>query len=344
MPTQSSAVPAVLPPHPGRLTPPPGRSGLVPRTRLLQRLVSAADTPVFVVHAPAGYGKSTFLAQYAENEAQPIAWLSLDPADDDAAVLLHDLAYAVAGPRSPDEDLLGRLLTGPAGVLPVALPRLITLLHERREPLVIVLDDVHVLQSTAARAVLRSLCEDAPPGCTIVLSGRQRPALPLARMRAAGRLTEIRAPDLRMTTGEGAGMLRAAGVEVDDREAAIVVQQTEGWPAAVYLAALMLRADERPSEGAGRHIHEGDVAEYVRDEVLTDASRDDVEFLVRSSVLDELRPDVCDEVLERDDSRARLDCACECGPLRHAVGGARRGLPRPRVVPRCAAGRTARPR
>ena len=305
MTTQSSAPPALSPPHPGRLAPPPGRAGVIPRTRLLQRFVSVAQAPVFLVAAPAGYGKSTLLAQVAQAEGREVAWLSLDEGDDDPTVLLHDLAYALSATGSPDEDLLARLLTGPAGVVPVALPRLIALLHERAEPLVIVLDDVHVLRSAGALDVLQSLCVDAPAGCAVVLAGRTRPDLPLARLRASGRLSELRAADLRMTAGEGAGALRAAGIDVDERESAIVVRQTEGWPAAVYLAALMLRADDGPG-GVSRRFLETDVAEYVRDEVLAEAPRADVDFLVRSSVLDELRPDVCDEVLECEDSRARL--------------------------------------
>lgn len=278
----------------------------MPRTRLLSRLVSGAEAPVFVVHAGAGYGKSTLLAQFAAAERRSVAWLSLTEGDDDPAVLLHDLAYALSETEEADGELLSRLQTGPAGVVPLALPRLITLLHERTAPLVIVLDDVHVLRSAGALDVLQALCVDAAPGCALVLSGRRRPGFPLARLRAAGRLSEINAEDLRMTPGEGAAALRAAGVDVDEREAEFIARQTEGWPAAIYLAGLMLRAGGRKGEGIAPGSLEADVAEYVRDEVLADTPPDDVDFLIRSSILDELRPEICDAVLEREDSHLRL--------------------------------------
>ena len=187
---------------------------------MLQRLVAAAEAPIFVIHAPAGYGKSTLVSQFAAAEIRPVAWLTLDERDDDPIVLLHDLAHALGRVGSVDEDLLGRLRAGVANVVPLALPRLIAMLGERTEPLVIVLDDVHVLKSAGALDVVFALCDGAPPGCTIVLSGRHRPLVPLARLRVSGRLWELNSTDLRMTSAEGAAMLRAAGVDVDEREAA----------------------------------------------------------------------------------------------------------------------------
>jgi LuxR family maltose regulon positive regulatory protein len=267
---------------------------------------TTADAAVCVIHAPAGYGKSTLLGQFAAAEARPVAWLSLEERDDDPVALLFDLAHALARAGAPDEALLARLSAGEAGVLPLALPRLLALLQERTEPIVVVLDDVHRLRSGGAVDVLRALCEQAPPGCTLVLSGRTRPPLPLARLRAAGRLWELKAADLRMTPGEGAAMLRAAGVELDDREAAIVVQRTEGWPAAIYLASLIVREHPEIHEGIALGPEEADLTEYFREEVLTGVAPADVDFLVRTAILDELRADVCDVVLRRKDSGARL--------------------------------------
>ena len=259
-----------------------------------------------VVHAPAGYGKSTLLSQFAAAETRPVAWLTLDERDDDPIVLLHDLAHALGQVGSIDDDLLGRLRAGVASIVPLALPRLIAVLNERTEPLVVVLDDVHLLKSAGALDVVRTLCDSAPAGCTIVLSGRHRPLVPLARLRASGRLWEVKAPDLRMTSAEGAAMLRAAGVDVDEREGAVVVQRTEGWPAAIYLAGLILRADDQALRGAELGAAERDLADYVREEVLAGAAPEDADFLIRSSILDELRPEICDIVLEREDSAERL--------------------------------------
>ena len=297
---------------------------------------------MFVIHAPAGFGKSTLLSQFAELEKREVAWLSLDMHDDDAAVLLYDLAHALGAEGPADQDLLGRLRTGAAGVVPLALPRLIALLHERTEPLVIVLDDVHLLRSAAALDVLHSLCANTPPGCTLVLSGRRRPRVRLALLRAAGRLNEVTAAELRMTPGEGAAALRAAGVDVSDREAATVVKRTEGWPAAIYLAGLMVRADDRPGEAVHLGPVAADLAEYVRDEVLADAAREDVDFLVRSSILDELRPEVCNDVLERKDSGERLRALADADLFVTPSDGTRGRLPRARPLPRHPAGRAAR--
>lgn len=306
--SETVATPPLLePPLAGRLAAPRHGRDPVPRPRLLQRLAtSAADAAVCVIHAPAGYGKSTLLGQLAAAETRTVAWLSLEERDDDPVALLFDLAYALARAGAPDERLLARLSAGEAGVLPLALPRLLALLQERTQPIVVVLDDVHLLRSGGAVDVLRALCEQAPPGCTVVLSGRTRPPLALARLRAAGRLWELKAADLRMTPGEGAAMLRAAGVELDDREAAIVVQRTEGWPAAIYLASLMVREHPALHEGIALGPEEADLTEYFREEVLAGVAPADVDFLVRTAILDELRADVCDAVLGRADSGARL--------------------------------------
>jgi LuxR family maltose regulon positive regulatory protein len=176
---------------------------------------------------------------------------------------------------------------------------------------VLILDDVHLLHSRGAVDVLHALCEQTPPRCTVVLAGRARPPLPLARLRAEGRLWELKAADLRMTPGEGAAMLRAAGVDVDDREAAIVVQRAEGWPAAIWLASLMLRAEAELGAGIALGPDEADLTEYFREEVLTGATPEDAGFLVRTSILDELRPVVCDAVLSREDSAVRLQALAD---------------------------------
>ena len=111
------------------------------------------------------------------------------------------------------EQILTRLKAGPTGVLPLAVPRLVAGLAERRRPLVIVLDDVHHLRSRGALDVLRALCDHARSEYCVVLSGRRRPPIPVARLRAQGRLWELRASDLRMTEDEGRALLRAAGAE-----------------------------------------------------------------------------------------------------------------------------------
>jgi LuxR family maltose regulon positive regulatory protein len=306
---------AIAPPPPplgSRLQPPLRTFEPVSRPRLLQRLDSAPAGSVIVLTAPAGYGKSTLLGQFAARVRCPVAWLSLDDRDDDPVALLLDIAHAVARAVPGAADLVGQLDAGGAGVVPHALPVLATRLGELSEPLVIVLDDLHRVCSSDALQIVHALCEH--PAVTLALAGRTTPRLPLARLRAEGRLWELTAADLRMTVGEGTAMLRAAGAEVDDDQAAHVVRRTEGWAAAVYLAALMLRGQPASRRDAPRlGADDPSFTAYVRDEVLARASRDDAAFLTCTSVLDELRPDVCDSVLQRNDSDARLRALADAG-------------------------------
>jgi len=204
---------------------------------------------------------------------------------------------------------------GSPGAVPIALPRLVAWLREHPEPPTLVLDDIHHLRSPEALDVLAALCDHAPAGSALLLGGRTRPALPLARLRAGGRLLELSASDLRMTPAEGAAMLRATGAQVDDAEALLVVQRTEGWPAAIYLAGLLLRDGDAQWPEAAIGLDDPHLVEYVRDEVLAHAGPADAAFLTRSSILDELRPEICDAVLERGDSGERLRALVEANLL-----------------------------
>jgi len=282
------------------------RAETVARPRLLQRLRVAGENPVVVVRAPAGYGKTTLLGQLLTDERRPAVWLALEPRDGDPVVLLHDLCHALGGVGVDVEEVRGHLGAGARGVLPLALPRLLAALAEWADPLVIALDDVHHLTGAPSADVLQGLCDGAPDGCTVILSGRSRPAIRLGRLRAQGRLWELKLPDLRMTAAEGAAMLRAAGADLDDEEAAVVVNRTEGWPAALYLAAILLRDAGSEADTVRPGPDPRDMAEYFREEVLDQMSAEDADFLIRTSVLDELRPAVCNAVLAVEDAAERL--------------------------------------
>ena len=186
-------------------------------------------------------------------------------------MLLHDLAHTL-GAAVGDETLVERLTVGASGVVPLALPRLVAWLHEHPGPPTIVLDDVHHLQSAEALDVLaravRPGARRARPCCS---ASRSRPALPLARLRAGGRLLEIDAGDLRMTPAEGAAMLRAAGARVSDEEAALVVRRTGAGPRPLPRRPCCC-ATATPTEPDGA-IGPDDphLVEYVRDEVLANA-------------------------------------------------------------------------
>jgi LuxR family maltose regulon positive regulatory protein len=168
--------------------------------------------------------------------------------------------------------------------------------------------------------VLRALVDHVPTGSTLVLAGRARPALPLARLAASGHLAETDAGDLRMTVGEGTALLRRRGMRLDDQEAMLLVRRTEGWPAALYLVARAVLAKE-PDEAATSHLTEAEIADYFWDEVLDGVDTEDVRFLVESSVLDDLNAADCDAILERSDSASRLQSLADADLFVTALDG-----------------------
>ena len=296
----------VVPPLPARLAPPRLQTRLVERERLVQRLASLPDPAVYVVHAPAGYGKSTLVAQFAHADPRRLVWLTLDEQDADAVQCIRDVVFALGDPDDAALDLLERLAAGPSTLVPEALPRLTRLVAERWRDALVVVDDVHHATGPAAD-VVAALVGAVPEGSTLILAGRLRPNLPIARLVADGHLATIDARELRMTVGEGEAMLRRRGVEVDAQEAEVLVRRTEGWPAALYLVSHAL------SEGPGRveAPHETELIDYFRDEVLRSVDPDDVRFLLDCSVVEDLGPAECDAILERSDSADRLQALAD---------------------------------
>lgn len=306
MASSSTVQPARLsPPLDARLAPPIRGREPIARARLLQRLRSVPEAGVVLLQAPAGYGKSTLLGQLAAADARRLVWLTLEGGGGDAGTFIADLAFAFGRHEQLDADLLDRLSAGAAGVVPLALPRLVRHVSEAQDPLLLVLDDVHHLTDPVALNVLRALIDHLGPASTLVLSGRSRPDIGVGRLRAEGRLVEVTASDLRMTAGEGTALLRAAGADVDDEEGRLAVGRTEGWAAALYLTAIVLR-DGEPAEDDQLGPRQDDLDDYFRDEVLAGAAQEDADFLLRTAILDELEPAACDAVLERSDSAQRL--------------------------------------
>jgi LuxR family maltose regulon positive regulatory protein len=291
-------------PFAGKTRVPSTRPGTVERPALLERLAEGA--PVVVVSAPAGYGKTTLLAQWASVDPRPFAWLTVTGGDHDVAVVAAYLAAALdaAEPLEPQElAVLGHLgADGPT----VVLPRLGRVLLQRPRPYVLVLDDAHVLGDATAEIVLGLLVAHVPEGSQVVIATRHEPPLPRARLRAQRLLLELDAHDLALDAAQGAAVLRAAGLELEPDHADALVERTEGWAAGLYLAALAARdstADDLVARFTGDHRL---VAEYLRDELLDALPDDTVEFLTRSSLLEYLDGPACDEVLQRSDSRAVL--------------------------------------
>jgi AAA ATPase domain len=211
------------------------RPGTIRRPRLIERLARSDSRPIVSVVAPAGYGKTTLLAQWPERDGQAIAWVSVDQADNDPKVLLTYIAEALNAVEPVGKRVFDALASPANSVPGSVVPRLCSAFSSMISPVVLILDDVHLLHSSACRAALSVLADHVPAGSQLVLAGRTEPPLRIARLRAEGRLAEIGPGDLSFTVREAASLLRAAEVVLDDDDAAELHQRTEGWP--VGLAA-----------------------------------------------------------------------------------------------------------
>jgi LuxR family maltose regulon positive regulatory protein len=286
-----------------KLRPPVRRRGLVPRRRLVARLTGARDVPLALLAAPAGYGKTTLLSQWADRDGRPFAWVTLDEGDNDPARLLGAIVHALDA-RDPLGPEVLRGLTAPAAMAAdIVVARLGRSLARSRRPCVLAVDDVHVLHDPAALDALIAVADHLPPDFQLALASRADPGAPIGRLRAYRGLVELRTAAFAMTPSEAAAMLGEAGVHLDGDDVARLVARTEGWPAGLYLAALSLR--DRRADGAAVDSFDGDdrlVADYLRQEMLSALSGEALDFLVRTSVLDRLCGPLCDAVLERSGS------------------------------------------
>ena len=265
----------------------------VVRTALLNRLCGTADGTIVTIVAPAGFGKTTLLAQWAERDRRPVLWIDLEPEDDDVEILESRLA-----------EIADR-------------PGLLTLV-----------DDVHVLRSPAALAALERLLCQAAHGTSVAFATRRLPSLPLARLRAEGRLLEIGADELALGGREAETLLRRAGVLLPRGEAAALAERLEGWPAALFLAALSLRSGAQASTLGGDDRF---LADYLETEHLACLSAAQRRFALQTSVLAELTSEDCDSLLELSNSAQMLESLERAGvavPLDHR----RRRYRYPRIV------------
>lgn len=282
------------------------RDGLVARARLVRRLASSAELPLALVVAPSGYGKTTILSQWADEDARPFAWVTIDEDDNDPRRLLASIA-AVLEEIEPVDPVLSERLTAPRPKPSDLLSALARMLQSRARPFVLVLDDVHAIRAERSLRLLAAIADNMPWGSQLALASRHEPRMPVGRLRANRNVVELRFPDLVMTSSESAALLRLAGVELADGQADTIVRRTEGWPAALYLAALSLRDSPDPATAAMWFGgHDRLVTDYLRDEVLSELTADQLEFLRRAAVLDRLSGPLCDAVLERADSACVL--------------------------------------
>ena len=235
-----------------KLVPPPSRAGLLRRGALIDRLSASREVPILAVVAPAGYGKSTLLAQWAESDPRQFAWLSIDERDNDPSVLLSYIALALGGAAALGPDVAEALASPGPSVWSAAVPRLGAALARRPRAFVLVLDDVDRLTGPDSADVLIALASHLTGGSQMVLAGRTAGRLPLPRIVAGGRGSLIEASDLQLDDGDAAELLRAAGVHLPEADIATINASTEGWPAGLYLTALSIRCASDRWRGADR--------------------------------------------------------------------------------------------
>jgi len=277
----------------------------VHRARLAARLDLGMHGVLTLLSAPAGWGKTTLLADWLRSKTSgvspgpAVAWLSLDEGDNDPVSLIRDLAAALRAAVPGVGDPPGVLLDGPESPRPRTLiTRLVNDLVMLPQEIILVLDDYHVVRQASVHEIVAFLLERLPPTLHVVLSTREDPPLPFARLRALGALCEVRAADLSFTADETATFLRETMARpVSAEEAAALAGHTEGWIAGLQLAALAMPADNVAGFVAtfgGSHYT---VLDYLGAEVLARQPLPVRTFLLRTSVLDRLSGPLCDAVL-----------------------------------------------
>ncbi|MEO3859978.1 LuxR C-terminal-related transcriptional regulator [Acrocarpospora sp. B8E8] len=295
------------------------RRGLVARPRLSERLNRGAESALTLVSAPAGFGKTTLLTEWlaaASADGRSTAWLSLDQRDNDPALFWTYLVAALktAAPGVGADAL--SLLEPPQPPIDAVLATLLNDLHAISGDVVLVLDDYHVIDARDVQDGMVFLLEHLPPQLHLVIAGRADPAVPLARLRGRGELVEIRAADLRFTPEEAGAYLNGVmGLVLTARDVAALEGRTEGWIAALQLAALSMQG--RDDTAAFIDSFAGDdryIVDYLAEEVLHRQPEHVRHFLLRTSILDRLSGPLCDVVTGQDGGKAKL-AALERGNL-----------------------------
>jgi len=259
---------------------------LVCRDALLSSL-SRSTADLILVSAPAGAGKSTLLGQFAEADGRPVAWLQLDDGDNDPIVLLAYLAHAIDGVHAVDPDLFRLLQMATPPVDELILPVLEDALL-KAPPFLFVLDDAHLVANEESWRLITFLADRMAERRQLLLGSRIDPPLPLARLHAAGRVTEYRMVDLAMSRDEAARLLELHGFDGDGELLDELLRRTEGWVTGLCLAVL---AGEGRPPGEVVATISGDrreIAAYLTGEVLEHQSARVQRFLLRTSVLDSL--------------------------------------------------------
>ncbi len=294
-----------------KLHPPRPRGRLVSRSHLIERLQQGMESALTLISAPAGFGKTTLLAQWLAESGTPVAWLSLDVEDNDP---VRFLTYLLAALQIPLSDLSMTVLSLLEAARKTPLESVFTVLTndlmDREIPdFALVLDDYHVITTPVIHQALIFLVSHLPPHMHLVIASRADPPFPLASLRARGRLVELRANELRFDIAEMRTFLREMlGFDLPTDALDVLVRRTEGWVAGVQLAALSLReqADIPAFVAAFTGSHRF-VLDYLSEEVLSRQPEQVQSFLLRTSILERLCGSLVEAVTGQDEGQAMLE-------------------------------------
>jgi LuxR family maltose regulon positive regulatory protein len=299
-----------------KLYTPPIRRELVSRPRLIERLNVGLTRKLILVSAPAGFGKTTLVSEWVHKvgaqHAAPlqVAWLSLDEGDNDLA---RFLTYLIAALRTIQASIGKGVLSALQSLQPppaeAVLTSLINEIAAYPDRIILVLDDHHTIESSSVDDALAFLLERLPPQMHLVITTREDPHLPLARLRARGQLTEVRASDLRFTSSEAADFLnQAMDLDLSAENVAVLETRTEGWITGLHLAAISMQGRKDVTgfveSFTGSHRF---VLDYLIEEVLEQQPESVQAFLLQTSVLTRLTGSLCDTLTGQDNGQATLE-------------------------------------
>jgi LuxR family maltose regulon positive regulatory protein len=285
-------------------------TALIRRPRLLAALDRALEVRLVLVTAPGGYGKSVLLRDWKSHQsASAIAWIDLDRRDNDATRMWQRILEAINSAVGPLPDaILHGLGSGRSGELERTIDALADLLSTDEEPLVMVLDDFHLIRSPLALESFEYFRDTAPRNVGVILSGRQDPPMGVARLRVLDELLEIRERDLRLTMDEIGEMAEISGVSVDAEAVEHLHTISSGWAAAVRLALLSASTSADPSDAIGAlDVHDKALSDFFLEEVLLDMPKEGREFLLSTSILDRVNASIASRVSTVNDPIGHLD-------------------------------------
>lgn len=285
------------------------RDNLVTRPRLVERLNAGLGKKLTLISAPAGFGKTTLLSEWIPACPRPVTWLFLDEADNDPTQFWTYFCAALQGLHSDLGASAFALLQSPqAPPIKSILTELINDLAAYSDPCACVLDDYHFVDAQAIHAAMSYLVEHLPGNVHLVITTREDPDLPLARLRARDHLSEIRAVDLRFSQVEAEAFLREVmGLELSSQQVAALEERTEGWAVGLQLAGLSMQkqADKGTfiADFSGSHRY---ILDYLTDEVLRQQPASERIFLLQTSILERFNGSLCDAVTGRTDGEQQL--------------------------------------